>query len=300
MENLASSRLLNETLGTVKTRESITNRVFCGDCLEVLSKSFPDMSIDMIYVDPPFFSGREYFRSRSVAGDDVGFDDRWDGGISEYISWIKPRLEQCHRVLKKTGSLYLHCNWYADAHLRILLDAIFGREIRCEIVWDKGFRGTRRLKNWQQSHDIILYYTKSDRFTWNVQFQEYADVHMKRYNKTDESGRRYALIKRRRTDGTVYYGRTYPRGKWMNDVVRIPLLSATSTERLGYPTQKPQKLLEILIGTSTHPSDIVLDPFCGSGTALAAAGHLKRKWAGIDISNSACRMSNERMNAIRA
>lgn len=251
----------------------------------------------MIYLDPPFFSGRDY-ESTSVSGDEVGFDDRWNDGITEYISWMRPRLEHCYRVLKKTGSIYLHCNWYADAHLRILLDEIFDRGIRCEIVWDKGFRGTRRLKNWQQSHDIILYYTKSNVFTWNEQFQAYADVQMKRYNKTDKTGRRYALIKRRRADGTVYYGRTYPGGKSMNDVVRIPLLSATSRERLGYPTQKPLKLLEILIGASTETNDLVLDPFCGSGTTLAAAKCLKRKWTGIDISKSACRISAERLDAI--
>jgi adenine-specific DNA-methyltransferase len=87
------------------------------------------------------------------------------------------------------------------------MDRIFAREIRCEIIWDKGFRGTERKKNWQQSHDTIFFYTKSDGYTWNDQFQDYADTDMKRYNKTDERGRHYALIKRKRTDGTVYYGK---------------------------------------------------------------------------------------------
>jgi len=268
------------------------NRVFCGDCLTVLPKNVPPRSIDMIYLDPPFFSGREYGSSLKL-----GFDDRWDGEISNFVSWMRPRLEECYIVLKDTGSFYLHCNWYADAHLRILLDEIFRRRIRCEIVWDKGFRGTRRLKNWQQSHDIILYYTKSDRFTWNTQFQDYVDREMKRYNKIDETGRRFALIKRRRTDGTIYYGRTYPKGKSVNDIIRLPLLSATSQERLGYPTQKPEKLLEILISASTNPGDVVLDPFCGSGTTLVAAKRLSRRWIGIDISKSASRMSLTRLRS---
>ena len=243
----------------------------------------------MIYLDPPFFSGREYVSNK------MGFDDRWSGEISNYVSWIVPRLKECYRVLSIAGSLYLHCNWYADAHLRILLDEIFGRQIRCEIVWDKGFRGTRRQWNWQQSHDLILYYTKSDQFVWNEQYQDYADVEMKRYNKRDESGRNFALIKRRRTDGSIYYGRTYPRGKTMNDIVRVPVLSATSKERVGYPTQKPERLLEILIRASTNAGEVVLDPFCGSGTTLVAANNLSRRWIGIDISKSACRVSKSRL-----
>jgi len=262
-----------------------------------LQENIPASSVDMIYLDPPFFSGREYELS-PPRGKGRGFDDRWYGGISDYLSWIKPRLEQCHRVLSERGSLYLHCNWYADGQLRLLLDEIFDREIRCEIVWDKGFRGTRRQRNWQQSHDLILYYTKTDRFTWNEQLQEYADREMKRYNKIDPSGKRFALIKRRRTDGSVYYGKTYPKGKSYNDVIRLPLLSSTSKERLGYPTQKPQKLLELLIRASTNPSDLVLDPFCGSGTTIAAAKRLSRMWIGIDVSKSACRISSARLRSI--
>lgn len=243
----------------------------------------------MIYLDPPFFSGREYNSARGH-----GFSDRWLG-IGEYISWMKPRLEQCHRALKASGSLYLHCNWYADAHLRILLDQIFGHEIQCEIVWDKGFRGTPRARNWQQSHDVILYYTKGDEYIWNEQHQDYADREMKRYNKLDEMGNRFALIKRRRTDGTVYYGRTYPNGKPLNDVIRVPLLSATSRERTGYPTQKPEKLLATLIYASTGIGDVVLDPFCGSGTTLSAAKKLQRRYIGMDISKEACQTTVSRL-----
>jgi site-specific DNA-methyltransferase (adenine-specific) len=164
------------------------------------------------------------------------------------------------------------------------------------LVWDKGFRGTRRLQNWQQAHDIILYYTKSDAFTWNDQFQEYADKEMRRYNKHDSRGNQFALIKRRRTDGSIYYGKTYPKGKMVNDVIRLPLLSATSGERVNYPTQKPQKLLELLVGASTNPNDVVLDPFCGSGTTLSAAQNTGRKWIGIDVSKHACRISRSRLS----
>jgi site-specific DNA-methyltransferase (adenine-specific) len=265
----------------------LSDRIYWGDCLNVLS-GFSAASIDLIYLDPPFFSGKEY-DIKSKNKQEQGFDDRWKGGIHEYVSWMKERLIQCHRVLKESGSMYVHCNWYANAHLRILLDEIFDHEIRCEVVWDKGFRGTERHRNWQQSHDTILFYTKTDCYTWNEQFQEYADRDMKRYNKVDSRNRKFALIKRRRGDGSVYYGKTYPKskGKRMNDIIRVPVLSATSRERLNYPTQKPERLLQILVEASTNFGDLVLDPFCGSGTTLAAAEHLGRKWIGIDVSRSA-------------
>jgi DNA modification methylase len=220
------------------------------------------------------------------------FEDRWKGGIENYTSWMKPRLEECYRVLKENGSMYLHCNWYANHYLRIIMDKIFQRNITCEIIWDKGFRGTERQKNWQQSHDTILFYTKGERYIWHDQFQEYADTNMKRYNKTDDQGRKYALIKRKRTDGTIYYGKTYPKakGKRMNDIIHVPVLAATAKERLGFPTQKPEKLLEYLIGASSNPTDIVLDPYCGCGTAIAVAHKMGRRWIGIDISPTACNL----------
>jgi DNA modification methylase len=272
-----------------------TNSIYLGDCLYVLS-NLPDSSVNMIYLDPPFFSGKEY-EIKSNKKHVTGFDDRWKGGISAYVSWMKERLTQCQRVLKESGSLYLHCNWYANAQLRILLDGIFSHEIRCEIIWDKGFRGTERKRNWQQSHDTILFYTKSDGYVWNSQFQEYADRDLKRYNKTDRSGRKFALIKRRRGDGSIYYGKTYPksRGKQINDIIHVPVLSATSKERLGYPTQKPEKLLQLLIKASTNSGDIVIDPFCGSGTTLSAAEYLGRRWIGIDNSKSACKIALTRL-----
>lgn len=247
-----------------------TNAIYCGDCQYVLGNTveFPDESVDLIYIDPPFFSSAAY---EVLWGDGYelrAFEDRWKGGIENYIAWMEPKVRECHRVLKPTGSFYLHCDSHANAHLRILLDKLFAREIRCEIIWYKGFRGTERKRNWQQSHDTLLFFTKSDDYTWNDQFQPYADPSMSRYNKLEKDGRRFAMIKRRHTDGTVYYGKTYPKehGKRVNDVVSIPVLAATAKERLGYPTQKPEELLERIITASSNPGDIVLDPMCGCGT----------------------------------
>lgn len=279
-----------------------TNAIYCGQAAKVLGDTleFPDESVDLIYMDPPFFSNRNY---EVLWGDGYelrAFADRWQGGIENYISWMESTVRECHRVLKPRGSLYLHCDWHANAHLRILLDRIFSHELRCEVIWDKGFRGTERQHNWQQSHDTLLFYTKSDDYTWNDQFQPYADPGLSRYNKVDAAGHKYALIKRRRTNGAVYYGKTYPKefGKRMNDIISIPLLAATAKERLGYPTQKPEALLERLITASSNPGDIVLDPMCGCGTAVAVAHRLGRKWVGIDVSPTAAKLMVNRAHSL--
>jgi DNA modification methylase len=280
-----------------------TNAIYCGDSQKVLGSTleFPDGSVDLIYVDPPFFSNRQY---EVLWGDGYelrAFEDRWKGGVENYVAWMEGKLSECWRVLKPTGAIYLHCDSHANAHLRLLLDRICGHQrFAAELIWNKGFRGTERKHNWQMAHDTIFYYTKSDDHVWNDQFQPYADPTMSRYNQTDEAGKQYALIKRRHGDGTVYYGKTYPKakGKRVNDVIDIPVLSATSAERLGYPTQKPEALLERLILASTNPGDVVLDPMCGCGTAIAVAHRLKRNWVGIDISPTACKLMANRMRSL--
>jgi len=253
----------------------------------------------MIYLDPPFFSQKNYPILRKNRKLERGFEDTWKGGVETYLAWMDPRLRECFRVLKKTGSMYLHCNSFANSHLRLLMDDIFSRTIQSEIIWEKGFRGTERQRNYQQSHDTILFYTKSEKYVWNDQYQTYADPELGRYNQLDNKGRKFALIKRRRTDGNVYYGKTYPLGKRINDVIRIPLLSATSKERVGYPTQKPEALLELLTAASTNPGDLVLDPFCGSGTTSIAAERLGRKWIAIDSSGKACALAKSRMRQVK-
>ena len=277
-----------------------TNTIYCGDCNDVMLAQFPEGSVDLIYMDPPFFSNRQY---EVLWGDGYelrAFEDRWQGGLEHYIGWMDGKIRECHRVLKDTGSMYLHCDWHANAHLRILMDRIFQSDIRCELIWDKGFRGTERKRNWQQSHDTILFYTKTGNYSWNAQFQEYADPDMKRYNKIDRQGKQYALIKRRKSDGTVYYGKTYPKseGKRINDVISVPVIAATAKERLGYPTQKPEALLERLINASSNPTDIVLDPMCGCGTCTAVAHKLGRQWVGIDVSPTACKLMVNRMRGL--
>jgi DNA modification methylase len=279
-----------------------TNAIYCGQAARVLGNTleFPDGTVDLIYMDPPFFSNRNY---EVLWGDGYelrAFEDRWQGGIENYISWMEPVLRECHRVLKPTGTIYLHCDWHAGHYIKVEMDKIFGyNNFLAEIIWNKGFRGTEQKNNYQHAHDTLFFYKKSKEYTWNDQFQAYADINMKRYNKIDEKGR-YALIKRRRTDGTVYYGKTYPKpeGKRINDVIDIPVMASTSSERLGYPTQKPEALLERIIKASSNPGDVVLDPLCGCGTAIAVAQKLERKWVGIDVSPTACRLMVTRMRGL--
>ena len=218
--------------------------LYYGDNLPILRNRdyFPSESIDLIYLDSPFKSDQDYnvlfseANGSASAAQVAAFRDtwRWDatarhafdemietggrpaealaalrGLVGEsdmlaYLSMMAPRLVELRRVLRKSGSLYLHCNSFADSYLRVLLDSVFDNGLRCEVIWDKGFRGTERKRNWQQSHDVLLFYTKTDEYTWNDIFQEYADPTMSRYNQTDEEGNSFALIKRRRSkDGSV-------------------------------------------------------------------------------------------------
>ncbi len=224
--------------------------------------------------------------ANSAAGDDMG----------AFLCWLGVRVLEMHRVLKPTGSLYLHIDHTAHAYVKMMLDAIFGRDnFRNEVVWFKGYRGTPRKRRFQQEHDTVLFYAKTSDYKWNETRGEYRDQSMSRYNKIDENGQRYALIKRRRTDGTVYYGKTYPKGKLQGDVIELPVLAATAKERTGYPTQKPLSLYERIIKASSNPGNIVLDPFAGCATTCVAAERLGRQWIGVDINEQARDVIHDRL-----
>ena len=168
-----------------------------------------------------------------------------------------------------------------------------------EIVWNKGFRGTESKAIYQHAHDTIFLYGKNKNigYVWNQQYQPYKDDSMGRYNKIDEDGKIYALIKRTRTDGSVYYGKTYPKeeGKKINDVIsHVPTMASTNSERVGYDTQKPEALLEILIKASSNEGDLVCDFFGGSGTTAAVAERLGRRWITTDIGKPASLVMRKR------
>jgi adenine specific DNA methylase Mod len=358
------------------------NRLYYGDNLDVLRRHVPDASVDLVYLDPPFNSNANYnvlFAERDgtqAASQIKAFEDtwRWDesaarayedvveagGRVSQamqafrtflgdtdmlaYLSMMAPRLVELQRVLKPTGSLYLHCDPTASHYLKMLLDAVMGPvQFRNEVIWKRS-HGHNSAKRFGPVHDVILFYGASERSTWYPIFQQYDQAYVeKHYRHLDKDGRRYkhenptgAGVRHgdtgkpwRGIDPTAK-GRHWARppqdldaldevglihwpdkpGAWpyikvylderlgapAQDVwTDIDVINMMAKERLGYPTQKPEALLERIITASSKEGDVVLDPFCGCGTAVAAAQKLNRQWIGIDITHLAITLIRSRL-----
>jgi DNA modification methylase len=303
--------------------------------------------VDLIYLDPPFFSNRHY---EVIWGDGYelrAFEDRWKGGINNYVSWMKDRLAECYRVLKPTGSMYLHCDWHASHYLKVEMDRLFGEtQFINEIVWKRQVAHSdakQGAKHLGRLHDVILAYGKTESYNWNPQYLPYSQEYVDKFYKhiEPETGRRYALdniagpggaskgnphyefmgIKRywryskERMEQLLKEGRiiqsksgNVPRLKrYLDEMPGLQLqdiwddiLPPQQSERLGYPTQKPIVLLERIIKIGSNPKDLVLDPFCGCGTALAVAQKLGRQWIGIDVSPTACKLIAKRLRSLGA
>jgi DNA modification methylase len=356
------------------------NTLFYGDNLEILRDYIPDESVDLIYLDPPFNSSRNYnvlFKDESGKDSEAqitAFEDTWhwnsaaeesynqlvtDSRLSEmigamitltgksqvgaYLVMMATRLLELHRVLKPTGSLYLHCDPTASHYLKIILDAIFDpRHYRNEIMWRRyGAHNDvgQGSKHYGRVHDIILFYTKGQNPTWHQGFTPLDPDYVKStYRSVDpETGRRFRLtpltgpggaekgnpvfewkghtrawrynketMERLDKEGRLYYSKTgyvskklyldESKGTPVQDVWNdVPALTGSNDERLGYPTQKPLALLERIIQASSNPGDVVLDPFCGCGTAIAAAERLGRRWIGIDITHLSIALQKYRL-----
>ena len=262
-----------------------TETIHCGDNLRIMQE-MEDESVDLIYLDPPFFSNRHY---ETIWGDDQetqSFNDRWEGGIYNYIEWMSERLKEMHRILKPTGSIYLHVDYHAVHYLKVEMDKIFGmRNFRNEIIWHYP-EGQSSRKAFGKKHDTILNYSKSGKWTFNEKdiLIPYTDKELSRYNKVDENGKKFYWNKNKTAGKYKIYLKKI--GKNPTDTWIMPI--AHGKERLGYPTQKPETLLERIIKASSNPGDIILDPFCGCGTALAVAKKLGRRYIGIDVSPTAC------------
>jgi len=262
-----------------------TGIIHCGDCLAKL-KDMGTGSIDLIYIDPPFNSSRSY-RNPSGAACDRRFDDRFDG-VNAYLEYMKPRIKELHRVLKPTGSFYYHCDWHASHYVKVMLDSpeLFGYgNFQNEIVWCYRSGGASPRRRFSRKHDIILFYTRSGDYVFNGLKEKSYNRGLKpyRFQGVDEY-----------VDNAGWYTRV-----GMKDYWEINMVGRTSRERMDYPTQKPLALLERIVSASSNEGDIVLDAFCGSGTALAAAGKLGRRWIGIDISPAACRLARQRLKTLR-
>jgi DNA modification methylase len=263
-----------------------TNLIYCGDNLEVLAK-FPQKSVDLIYADPPFFSNKQYEIIWGNGAEMKVYEDRWKGGINVYIDWIKDRLFQCHRVLKDTGSMYLHCDWHATHRLRVAMDDIFGeKNFVNEIIWFYKTGGTSK-RYFARKHDTLLLYVKSNNYTFNPQWDK-SYVHTLPEPHTP-SGKRLG-VKRDEVDKYRYV--------IARDVWEIEPIYRNKAEHLGYHTQKPEGLLKRIIEASSNKNSIVLDPFAGTGTTLAVAHNLGRRWVGIDVFPIACGVMRDRLNKL--
>lgn len=306
-----------------KTNPSLVsgqNKLFYGDNLDVLRKKISDETVDLCYIDPPFNSKRNYFQIYNNIGTDgdkaqsQAFMDTWEwgneaidglayikdvqhlnnrkftpqtvaliqgleqvlghGDLFAYIVHMTLRVVEIHRVLKSNGSFYLHCDPTASHYLKLVLDSVFcasgnGGDFQNEISWCYGSGGASK-SHYSRKHDVIFYYTKGASWTFNVDDvrEPYSSPHKSMTPKVV---------------GDKEYVKMHPLGRIPFDWWQIPILTNSAKERLGYPTQKPEALLERIIKASSNEGDVILDAYCGCGTTVAVAQRLKRRWIGIDI-----------------
>lgn len=269
------------------------NFVKLGDCREQLRK-LPPRSVDLIYLDPPFFTNRTHRSVTRDGGRVFSFEDSWSSQ-DEYASFMLERIQECRRVLKDTGSIYFHGDHNNTHVARHVLDQTFGNQgFQSEIIWYYK-RWSNAKKGLLQQHQNILFYAKTADFKWNASFTEYSattniDQIMQKRSRDARGKAAYATDQA----GKVVFA-TEKKGVPLGDVWDIPFLNPKAKERTGYPTQKPLLLLEKLIALTTDPGDLVIDPFCGSGTTLVASKLMGRKYIGFDVSEDAVALSQERL-----
>ena len=297
------------------------DQLFCGDNLAVLREHISTASVDLVYLDPPFNSGRTY---RLKAGRADAFTDTWrwseqaeadyaellvadipglrhdvlpafrallgESDALAYLVWMAPRLAELRRVTAPTGSVFLHCDPAMSHYLKALMDAVFGADsFRNEIIWHHqlgAMAGTRQLPS---KHDVILFYSRGPSWTFHKVRGPVTAQMERKYCHEDDAGR-----------FMMSYGRKYylKGGKPLDDVWDIPALAPTSAERLGYPTQKPVRLLERILDVASDEGDLMLDPCCGAGTSVAAAAGMGRRWQAIDVNPVAISMVEQRLAAL--
>jgi DNA modification methylase len=362
------------------------NVLYYGDNLEILRRYIENESVDLVYLDPPFNSNQDYnilFAERNgsrAAAQIKAFEDTWhwdkvsaaayqeiveigparvsqamqafrtflgENDMMAYLAMMAPRLVELQHVLKPTGSIYLHCDPTASHYLKILMDGVFGPyNFRNEISWQRSQTRSSISRIFKRAHDIILFYSKTGDYRFDLQYKELSEASLKLYTKKDKRGfyRLVPVVVSGRRKGET--GKTWRgidpnlRGKsgshwltvpakledyekqgllvwpkktnglpqlkyYLEDNKGVPvtdfwddidLISPSSVESLGYPTQKPEALLERVIQASSNEGDLVLDPFCGCGTAIAVAQRLNRRWIGIDITHLAVALMKHRLH----
>ena len=273
------------SLGNTEPHEP--NRLIWGDNLHIM-RSIPSNTVDLIYIDPPFFSGRVY---NMVWGDNNelrSFNDIWEGGLDGYLVWLNARLYEMKRILKPTGSIYVHCDWHASHYIKVEMDKIFGHDnFRNEIVWC--YTGPSNTKRWfPRKHDALLFYANSDSAPFN---RDHIRIP---YNSLSSGGGGGVIFTEghdeERMDELRKIGKI-PESWWVD----INPITRRNKQRIGYPTQKPEDLLERIIRASSNDGEIVLDCFVGGGTTAVVAQRLGRRFIACDQSRVAIAVTAERL-----
>ncbi len=300
----------------------LNQTIWTGDCLDIM-RGMNSACIDLICLDPPFNSNSNYAAPIGSQAAGAAFKDTWSladvdvewvnlieskhpalhrvllaamtDSDKSYLVYMAVRLLEMRRILKPTGSIYLHCDPTMSHYLKLIMDAIFGRSnFRNEIIWHYR-RWTAASKNFQRMHDVLFRYTKSADFTFHLLYEPYGDWIKKDYRYFDEeTGKRWRWHTVKGNRYKVYL-EDENRGVKLNDVWIIPYLGSTAKERTGYPTQKPLALYRRIIEASSSEGDLVFDPFCGCATTCIAAQELERQWAGIDVAAKAIELTKMRL-----
>jgi site-specific DNA-methyltransferase (adenine-specific) len=270
-----------------------TNKIYHGNCVEKL-KEIEANKVDLIYFDPPFFTQRKHSLTNKDNSKTCQFDDKYNS-IEEYLELIENVLKESRRVLKNTGSVFLHCDKTASHNIRVVMDKVFGREnFQSEIIWSYK-RWSNAKKGLLNAHQVIFFYSKTQDFKFNTLYTDYSATtnldQILQDRERDENGK---SVYKKDKNGNVILGKE-KKGVPLSDVWEIPYLNPKAKERTGYPTQKPVLLLNQILNIVTDEGDLVVDPFCGSGTTCVSAKLLKRQFIGIDISQDAVELANSRL-----
>lgn len=269
------------------------NKIYHGHCIEKL-KEIEANKVDLIYFDPPFFTQRKHSLSNKDNSKTYEFDDKYNS-IEEYLELVENVLAQSKRVLKNTGSVFLHCDKTASHNIRVVMDKVFGGEnFQSEIIWSYK-RWSNAKKGLLNAHQVIFFYSKTQDFKFNTLYTDYsATTNLDQILQDRERNENGKSVYKKDENGNVILGKE-KKGVPLSDVWEIPYLNPKAKERTGYPTQKPVLLLNQILNIVTDEGDLVVDPFCGSGTTCVSAKSLKRQFIGIDISKDAVELANSRL-----
>lgn len=270
-----------------------TNKIYHGNCVENL-KEIEANKVDLIYFDPPFFTQRKHSLANKDNTTTYEFDDKYHS-IEAYLALIENVLFESKRVLKNTGSVFLHCDKTASHNIRVVLDKVFGRDnFRSEIIWSYK-RWSNAKKGLLNAHQVIFFYSKTQNFKFNTLYTDYsATTNLDQILQVRERNKNGKSVYKKDENGNVVLGKE-KKGVPLSDVWEIPYLNPKAKERTGYPTQKPVLLLNQILNIATDEGDLVVDPFCGSGTTCVSAKSLNRQFIGIDISKDAVELANSRL-----